>query len=93
MVIALSEIDNNSVEHRAATRVFKKIKRKRLERSNSINEDSDTSDDSNTIHRALRLKKHNQQNKLRIYKIASQQQKNLQDKTQDMEAEDVKQDE
>ena len=71
MVIALSETDDDSIEHRAATKIAKKIKRKRLERSKSMNEDSDASDENSTIRRDTRLKIQNRQNKPRIYKTAS----------------------
>ena len=48
-VIALSKTDDDSTEHRVARKMFKKIKRKQLDRSNKINKDNDTSKDSTTI--------------------------------------------
>ena len=48
-VIALSETDDNSAEHRAARKMFTKIKRRQLDRSNKMNKDSDISNDSTIV--------------------------------------------
>ena len=49
MVIALSETDNESVEYKEARKMIKKIKWKQEDR-NKMNEESDTSDNSITVH-------------------------------------------
>ena len=45
-VIALSETDDDSAKHRAARKMAKKIKKKRIDINNKMNEESDTSNNS-----------------------------------------------
>ena len=73
IVIALSESEDDSVEHRIACKMFKKIKQKRIDRSNKMSKDSNTSDESNTVRRSSRFRKNNKQHRPRFYTIEPKQ--------------------
>ena len=79
MVIALSESEDDLVEHRTAQKMFKKIKRKRIDRSNQMSKDSDTSGEGNTARRSQRFKQNKKQHRPRYYTIEPKQKNSTQE--------------
>ena len=87
-VIALSDAEDNSVEHKKAQRVAKKIKRKRIEKQRAANIDSNTSEENTSNRWSLRSKRVTTNNKTRIFAYATTTKNNNDSSIKDMELED-----
>ena len=68
----------------------KKIKRKRKEINNQMNEDSDTSCKGDKDRRPPRFKQNKNQHRPRFFKIQPRQNNDTQEKQKDMEVEEEK---
>ena len=89
-VIALSESEDESIEHRTATKMAKKIKRKRKEINHQMNEDSDTSCEGDKDRQPPRFKQNKNQHRPRFFTIQQIKNNETQDKQKDMEIEEEK---
>ena len=89
-VIALSESEDESIEHRTVTKMAKKIKRKRKEINNQMNEDSNTSYEGDKDRRPPKFKQNKNQHRPRFFTIQPMQNNDTQEKQKDMEVEEEK---
>ena len=85
-VIALSDTEDDSIEHKKAKRVAKKIKRKRNKRKKEANDDSDMSDNNEYIRRSSRFWKEARNNNVCffIYDNTLKQENNKNDQDMDL---------
>ena len=89
-VIALSESEDESIEHRTARKMVKKIKRKRKDRNNQMSEDSDTSGEGDKDRWPPRFKQIKNQYRPRFYTLQPKQKNDTQEKQKDMDVDEEK---
>ena len=65
--IALSDREDESVDHRKAQKVAKQIKRKRQQRNQQTAEDSNTSEENEPRRRSPRFKQGNTSSKIKFF--------------------------
>ena len=87
-VIALLEEEDDIEKFEKAQRVAKKIKRKRQERRKKLNEDSDTSNESQSYCKPPRFKKSNISNNTKNWGNSQEPEKINVDQNKDMEIEE-----
>ena len=92
-VIALSDKEDDSEEFKTAKRVARKIKRKRHEKSKKLNEDSNTSNESQMYRKPLRFKRTTVSNKPRYWTIEQESEHIDNNQNKEMEVEEERKDE